>query len=141
MSHKCSHYSILALKIEEFEKSELSIRLADKMDKMERTWEWLSIRNFNIKPYLSGVMLYLIWKMEDLVERVNNAHFLVEILVKVLCKVFYALIVGIVAYFLTRDTGDYYAEFDMLPYVQSNMPPPIYYKWAQFLIVWGVLLL
>ena len=127
--------------IEEFEKSELSIRLADKMDKMERTWEWLSIRNINIKSYLKCVMQFLIEKVEDLLERVNNAHFFVGFLVKVLCKVFYALIVGIVAYFLTRETGDYYAEFDMLPYVQSNMPPPIYYKWAQFLIVWGVLLL
>ena len=127
--------------IEEFEKSELSIRLADKMDKMERTWQWLSTRNMNIKLYLIDVMLFLIQKVEDLLERVNNAHFLVEIMVKVLCKVFYALIVGIVAYFLTRETGDYYAEFDMLPYVQSNMPPPIYYKWAQFLIVWGILLL
>ena len=127
--------------IEEFEKSELSIRLADKMDKMERTWEWLSIRNINIKANLHSVMQFLILKMEDLLEGVNNAHFLVEILVKVLCKVFYAMIVGIVAYFLTRETGDYYAEFDMLPYVQSNMPPPIYYKWAQFLIVWGILLL
>ena len=127
--------------IEEFEKSELSIHLADMMDKMERTWEWLSIRNINIKANLHSVMRSLITEVEDLLERVNNAHFLVEILVKVLCKVFYALIVGIVAYFLTRDTGDYYAEFDMLPYDQSNMPPPIYYKWAQFLIVWGVLLL
>ena len=69
------------MKIEEFEKSELSIRLADKMDKIERTWEWLSIRDFNIKPYLNGVMHFLIWKMEDLLERVNNAHFWVEILV------------------------------------------------------------
>ena len=127
--------------IEEFEKSELSIRLADKMDKMERTWEWLSIRNINIKSHLKCVMLFMIQKGEDLLERVNNAHYLVGFLVLVLCKVFYALIVGIVAYFLTRETGDYYAEFDMLPYVQSNMPPPIYYKWAQFLIVWGILLL
>ena len=69
------------MKIEEFEKSELSIRLADKMDKMDRTWEWLSLRNFNIKPYLNFVMQFLIWKMEDLLERVNNAHFWVEILV------------------------------------------------------------
>ena len=127
--------------IEEFEKSELSIRLADMMDKMERTWEWLSIRNINIKSYLNCVMLFMIQKVEDLLERVNNAHYLVGFLVNVLCKVFYAVIVGIVAYFLTRETGDYYAEFDMLPYEQSNMPPPIYYKWAQFLIVWGVLLL
>ena len=118
------------MKIEEFEKSELSIRLADKMDKMERTWEWLSIRNFNPKRIL-------IQKAEDFSERFNNAHFLV----KVLCKVFYVLIVGIVAYFLTRETGDFYAEFDMLPYVQSNMPPPIYYKWAQAIIVWAILLL
>ena len=64
------------MKIEEFEKSELSIRLADKMDKMERTWEWLSIRNFNIKPYHHSVMHAIIWKMEDLLDRVNNAHFL-----------------------------------------------------------------
>ena len=127
--------------IEEFEKSELSIRLADKMDKMERTWEWLSIRNINIKSYLKCVMQFLIQKVEDLLERVNDAHYLVGFLVKVLCKVFYALIVGIVAYFLTRETGDYYAEYDMLPYEQSNMVPPIYYKWAQFLIVWGILLL
>ena len=127
--------------IEEFEKSELSIRLADMMDKIERTWEWLSIRNINIKSYMNCVMLFMIQKVEDMLERVNNAHYLVGFLVLVLYKVFYALIVGIVAYFLTRETGDYYAEFDMLHYDKSNMPPPIYYKWAQFLIVWGVLLL
>ena len=96
---------------------------------------WLSTRNIN--PYLNCANKIIRKKAENLLERFNNAHFLVRILY----KVFYALIVGIVAYFLTRDTGDYYAEFDMLPYDQSNMPPPIYYKWAQFLIVWGVLLL
>ena len=103
------------------------------MDMIERTW--LSIRNIN--PYLNCANKILRKKAENLLERFNNAHFLVRILY----KVFYALIVGIVAYFLTRETGDYYAEFDMLPYDKSNMPPPIYYKWAQFLIVWGVLLL
>ena len=125
--------------IAKIEKSELSIRLADKMYKMERTWEWLTIRNFNIT--IISFTSFVFHKVEDLLERVNNAHCLVGFLVLVLYKVFYALIVGIVAYFLTRETGDYYAEFDMLPYVQSNMPPPIYNKWAQFLIVWGILLL
>ena len=127
------------MKIAEFEKSELSIRLADKMDKMERIWEMLSNRNIN--PHLIRLKGFLMKKVEDLSERLNNAHFLVKFLVRILCKVFYALIFAAVAYYLTRDTQDYYAEHNKLSSDQTDMEPPIYYKWAQFLIVWGVLLL
>ena len=127
------------MKIAEFEKSELSIRLADKMDKMERIWEMLS--NRSIKPHLVCFKGFLIQKVEDVSERLRNAHFLTRFLVRIVCKTFYALIFAAIAYYLTRDTQDYYAEHNKLSSKQTDMEPPIYYKWAQFLIVWGVLLL
>ena len=62
--------------IDEFEKSELSIRLADKMDKMDRTWKWL--RNLLFRMFVR--------KVRDLPDRVNGE---VRIVMRISCNFVY----------------------------------------------------
>ena len=38
--HNSSYYQIPVMTIAKFEKSDLSIRLANKMDNLDRTWKW-----------------------------------------------------------------------------------------------------
>ena len=77
--------------IAKFEKSELSIRLAGKMDKMDRTWEWFTssiIRNFSRKVrYLSGL--------------VTNDR--VRFLIRIFCNILYYQVIFLSAFLLTRD--------------------------------------
>ena len=77
--------------IAKFEKSELSIRLADRMDKMDRTWELFTdhfIRIFISKVrYLSGLAKN---------DRVRYA-------VRIFCKILYYQVILLSAFFLTRD--------------------------------------
>ena len=115
--------------IEEFEKSELSIRLADMMDKMERTWEWSSYRNtYSLKRYFS-------LKFRDLLECVTN-----RFVMRISCKFVYYLVIGILAYIMTRD-GEYDAEENKLSTIQADMEPPTFYKFVQAMIVFGIFLL
>ena len=115
--------------IEEFEKSELSIRLADMMDKMERTWEWLSIRNtYRLKRYFS-------LKFRDWLECVTNSF-----VMRISCKFLYYLVIAILAYIMTRD-GEYDAEENKLSTIQADMEPPTFYKFVQAMIVFGIFLL
>ena len=89
--------------------SEFSIRLADKMDKMDRTWKYLR--------YLFSRMF--VRKVRDLPERVNEN---VRIVLRICCNLVYYLVIASVAYFTTRDQGDYYAHAE----------PSFYYE-----IVWA----
>ena len=115
--------------IEQFEKSELSIRLADKMDKMERTWEWSSYRNtYRLKRYFS-------LKFRDLLECVTN-----RFVMRITCKFVYYLVIAFLAYIMTRD-GEYGAEENKLSTKQSDMEPPTFYKFVQAMIVFGIFLL
>ena len=78
--------------IAKLEKSELSIRLADKMDKLDRTWELITkslIRNFirNVRIFLSG--------------RFTNER--VRFMSSVARRLFYYLVILASAFLLTRD--------------------------------------
>ena len=113
--------------ITKFEKSELSIHLADKMDNMDRTWEWFT----NLLLRMS------IRKVIDLSERVNRK---VRFVIRISCKVVYYLVIATIAYITTRDQGDYYAESDLAT-KETHQEPPFHYKLVWFIIVFFVLLM
>ena len=69
--------------IEEFEKSELSIRLADKMDKIERTWE---------RFWESAIRIVFVF---------FNSKW-----IRVLCSVVYYCLIAVSAFLLTRDSEE-----------------------------------
>ena len=71
------------MKIEEFEKSELSIRLADKMDKIERTWE---------RFWESAIRIVFVF---------FNSKW-----IRALCTVVYYFLIAISAFLLTRDSEE-----------------------------------
>ena len=105
------------------EKSELSIRLADKMDNMDRSWEWFtnSFRNICIRK-----VRYLAGRTENEIYRFWLRMF----------RFVYYLLVLVLAFLLTRDdlTHDWMVELD------TNMKVPEYSKHVQaymslFLIV------
>ena len=83
ISHNCFHYSILAMKIEEFEKSELSIRLVDKMDKIERTWE---------RFWESAIRIVFVF---------FNSKW-----TRALCSMVYYFLIAVSAFLLTRDSEE-----------------------------------
>ena len=113
--------------IAKLEKSELSIRLADKMDNMDRTWKW----------FTNLLLRMLIRKVIDLSERVNGK---VRFVIRISCQVVYYLVIAIVAYITTRDQGDYYAESD-LSTMETHGETAFYYKIEWFIIVFFVLLM
>ena len=86
--------------IAKFEKSELSIRLADKMDKMDRTWEWLS----------SSFIRICVRKVIDLSGRAENET--VRFWLRMSLWFLYYLVILVSAYLLTRDdlTHDWVLE-------------------------------
>ena len=107
------------------EKSELSIHLADKMDKMDRTWKWFT--NLLLRMFIQKVI--------DLSERVNGP---VRFVIRISCKVLYYLVIATIAYITTRDQGDYYAESNML---ETHAETPFNYKIVWTYIVFFVLLM
>ena len=113
--------------IGKLEKSELSIRLADKMDKMDRTWKW----------FTNLLLRMCIRKVRDLSGRVNGK---VRFVIRISCKVVYYLVIAIVAYITTRDQGDYYAESDLAT-METHANLPFHYKFEWFIIVFFVLLM
>ena len=113
--------------ITKFEKSELSIHLADKMDNMDRTWKW----------FTNLLLRRSIRKVIDLSERVNEP---VRFVIRISCKVVYYLVIAIVAYITTRDQGDYYAESD-LSTMETHLKPAFHYKFEWFILVFFVLLM
>ena len=86
--------------ITKFEKSELSIRLADKMDEMDRTWELFTYSFLSI----------CIGKVRDLSGRVENGK--VRFLLRISRRFLYYLVIFTSAYLLTMDdlTHDWVSE-------------------------------
>ena len=113
--------------IGKLETSELSIRLANKMDNMDRTWKWFT--NLLLKMSIRKVI--------DLSERVNGN---VRILIRISCKVVYYLVIATIAYITTRDQGDYYAESDLAT-METHAVPAFHYKFEWFILVFFVLLM
>ena len=120
-------YLIPVMMIAKFEKSEYSIRLADKMDKIDRTWKWFT--NLLLRMFIK--------KIRDLSERVN---WKVKFVIRFSCKVFYYLVIATIAYITTRDQGDYYAESDLAT-METHEEQPFYYKLVWAVIVFFVLLM
>ena len=77
--------------IAKLEKSELSIRLADKMDKMDRTWEW----------FTNSIIRIFIRKVRYLSGRVTNGK--VRFVIRMARSLVYYLVIFTSAYFLTMD--------------------------------------
>ena len=89
------------------------------MDKMDGTWERFK------NPFLR----ICIGKIIYLSERVNGK---VRIVLRISCKFVYYLVIAILAYILTREGGDYYAEFSLL---DTEMDPPFGYRLAWAFLV------
>ena len=111
--------------VAKLEKSELSIRLANKMDNMDRTWKWFS------NPF------YRMWiqKARAWPERVNGK---VRVVIRISYRVVYYLFIATVAYITTRDGGDYFAESD-LSNMETHVTPSFRYKLIWALIVFLVM--
>ena len=152
--------------IAKLEKSELSIRLADKMDKMDRTWKWFINpffkmcnrkvidllgfwNNFNEtypdsmgEYHPSGEIRGYDWYQH----RDRKDEFLIyvtgkfRIVMRISCKVVYYLVIAMVAYITTRDQGDYYAESD-LSNMETHVTPSFRYKLVWAFVVFGVLVM
>ena len=73
------------------EKSELSIRLADKMDKMDRTWELV----------MNSIIKIFIQKVRYLSGRVTNEF--VRFVIRMSRRFLYYFVILISAFLLTRD--------------------------------------
>ena len=121
--HNCSHYFIPVIK---FERSELSIRIADKMDKIDRSWE--SFKNPFCNPY--RICIRFVVAVVDLYGRVNGTG---RFLMRISCSVVYYLIVASLAYYLTRETGNYYASDDLGN--AMDIWPPFQYKFVWAVVV------
>ena len=95
--------------ITKFEKSELSIRLAEKMDKMDRAWEW----------FTKSFIRIFIGKVKDLPGWVENET--VRFWLRIACRFLYYLVILISAYLLCRDdlTHDW-----VLEHFNTNMKIP-----------------
>lgn len=100
---------ILVMMISKFEKSEISIRLADKMDRMDRTWEL----------FKNHFVRICIRKVRYLSGRVENGT------VRIFRKFLYYLVILLSAFLVTRDdlTHDWVVE-----HFNTNMKVPEYSK-------------
>ena len=152
--------------IAKFEKSELSIRLADKMDNMDRTWKWF-INPFFRMCYRKVLDLFGFWNDVDETysdstgeyqlawkirgynwyrHRDREDEFLIyaiekfRVVMRISCKVVYYLVIASVAYITTRDQGDYFAESD-LSNMETHVTPSFRYKLVWAFVVFGVLMM
>ena len=115
--------------ISKLEKSELSIRLANTMDNMDRTWRW----------FINLLFRMCNRKVKDLFGFWNdNGKF--RFVMRISCKVVYYLVIAIVAYITTRDQGDYFAESD-LSNMETHVTPSFRYKLVWAFVVFGVLVM
>ena len=91
---------ILVMMIMKLEKSELSIRLANKMDKMDRTWEW----------FTNSAIRIFIQKVRYLSGRVTNED--VRFVIRMSRRILYYSVIVFSAFLLTRDdlTHDWVIE-------------------------------
>ena len=139
--------------IAKLEKSELSIRLAYKMDKMDRTWRWFIDPFFrkviDLFRFCNDVTEVYLDSMEEHQlagekeeynwhrHRDREDEFLMHhtgkfrMVMRISCKVVYYLVIAMVAYITTRDQGDFFAESD-LSNMETHVTPSFQYKlvWA-----------
>ena len=99
------------------------------MDEMDRTQQMFDNR------FQNRFLRICIGKVIDLSGRVTGK---VRILLRICCKVLYYLVVASFAYYLTRETGDYYAESNM---VDTEIDPPFEYKFHFAIIVFLIFLI
>ena len=123
--------------IGKLEKLETCIRLADKMDKMDRTWRWF------INPFFrmcnSKVKdLFGFWNDVNETYPDISATGKFRIVMRISCKVVYYLVIAMVAYITTRDQGDFFAESD-LSNMETHVTPSFRYKLVWAFVVFGVL--
>ena len=146
--------------IMKLEKSELSIRLADKMDNMDRTWRWFinpffrmcnskvkdlfgfwndvnetnpdSMEEYQLAAEIRGYDWYRHKDRKD--EFLMHATGKVRMVMRISCKVVYYLVIAMVAYITTRDQGDYFAESD-LSNMETHVTPSFHYKLANAFVV------
>ena len=124
ISHDCFHYLITVTMISKFEKSELSILLANRMDNMDRTWKWF-------------INLFFRMCNKKVMGHVNGKF---GIVMRISCKVVYYLVIAIIAYITTRDQGDYFAESD-LSNMETHVTPSFRYKLVWAFVVFGILVM
>ena len=88
--------------IAKLEKSELSIRLADKMDKLDRTWELIT--NSIIRIFIRNVRIFLSGRFRNETVRFISS---------VARRSFYYLVILASAFLLTRDdlTHDWFLDW------------------------------
>ena len=123
--------------IEEFEKSELSIRLADKMDKMERTWEWLSIRNIPLIR-VKKCLFKIFQKVREMSRHLTDQQ---RVLIQYNVKFAYYLVIAIIAYTSTMEQSDYYMEENKLDYPDLYVPFIYHLRLIWAIMVFLVLLI
>ena len=87
--------------INKFEKSELCICLAERMDKIDRTWEW----------FMNSINRVFIRKVRCLTGWVTNGK--VRFLMRMSRGILYHLVILISAFLLTRDdlTHDWFLDW------------------------------
>ena len=152
--------------ISKLEKSELSIRLANRMDNMDRTWRWFinllfrmcnrkvkdlfgfwndvnetypdSMGEYQLAAEIRGYNWYRHKDRKD--EFLMYVNGKIRIMIRISCKVVYYLVIAMVAYLTTRDQGDYYAESD-LSNMETHVTPSFRYKLVWAFVVFGVLVM
>ena len=107
--------------ITKFEKSELSIHLADTMDKMDRTWDW----------FTNSFMDICIRKVRYLSGRLENEIY--RFWLRMFRKFLYYVVVIVIAFFLTRDdlTHGMHLTHDSWVVLDTNMKVPEWSKHFQ----------
>ena len=90
------------------ERSELSIRLADKMDKMDRTWDW----------FTDSIIRIFIQKIRYLSGLVTDEE--VRFVIRMFLRILYYSVIVFSAFVLTRDdlTHDWLLRLD---WIDTNM--------------------
>ena len=96
------------------------------MDEMDRTLEWFN--NLFLRIFIR--------KFLDLSGRVNEKG---RFLIRISCKVVYYLVVASFAYYLTRETGDYYAPSNMVDH--GDIIPPFNYKFHFAIVVFLIFMI
>ena len=96
------------------------------MDEMDRTWEL----------FKNSFLRICIAKVIDLSGRVNEKG---RFLIRISCKVVYYLVIASFAYYLTRETGDYYAPSNMVDH--GDIIPPFNYKFHFAIVVFLIFMI
>ena len=152
--------------IGKLEKLETCIRLADKMDNMDRTWRWFinpffrmcnskvkdlfgfwndvnetypdSMGEYQLAAEIRGYDWYRHKDRKN--EFLLYATGKFRIVMRISCKVVYYLVIAMVAYITTRDQGDFFAESD-LSNMETHVTPSFRYKLVWAFVVFGVLIM